>query len=172
MLRVESGRLPGTARYHVTGASRAAAARARLDAAAQSRAVPPGPAQAALAGLARATGLGGVVYPGRDGQARRARMAEIARQQVIAYSTADPGLASRPAVEQAIAAAVQGLTLVFEGGASLGAQGAGSRAEGRHRPAFHWPAVHGEGRHGPGGGHGDSGHGDSGHGAAGGFGHH
>ena len=167
MLRVESGRLPGTARYHVTGVSRAAAARSRLDAATQPGAGPAGPAQVALAGLARATGLGGVVYPGRDGQARRARLAEIARQQVIAHSAAGPGAVSRPAVEEAIAAAVQGLTLVFEGGASLGAQAAGSRAEGRHRPAFHWPAVHGAGRQDA-----DGGHGAGGHGAAGGSGHH
>ena len=147
VLRVESGRLPGTARYHVTDTSRAAAARSRLDAATQSRGAPAVPAQAALAGLARAIGLGGVVYPGRDGQPRRARMAEIARQQVIAHRAAGPGVASRPAVEEAIAAAVQGLTLVFEGGAILGAQAAGSGAEGRGRPAFHWPAVHGGGRH-------------------------
>ena len=59
VLRVESGRLPGTARYHVTGASRAAAARARLDGATQSGAAPAGPAPAALAGLAARPGWAG-----------------------------------------------------------------------------------------------------------------
>jgi hypothetical protein len=147
VLRREPGRLPGAARYHVTDASRAAAARSRLDAAPVSRGTPPGPAPAALAGLARVIGLGGVVYPGRDGQPWRARMAGIARQQVIARTAASPDLASRSAIEEAIAAAVQGLTLVFEGGAVLGAGVAGSPAAGRHRPAFHWPAVHGGGSH-------------------------
>jgi hypothetical protein len=74
-------------------------------------------------------------------------MAGIARQQVIARTAASPDLASRSAIEEAIAAAVQGLTLVFEGGAVLGAGVAGSPAAGRHRPAFHWPAVHGGGSH-------------------------
>ncbi|HEY8047170.1 MAG TPA: GPP34 family phosphoprotein [Streptosporangiaceae bacterium] len=168
VLRLEPGRLPGTARYHVTDAPRAAAARSRLDAATQAHGGPAGPAPAALAGLGRATGLAGVVYPGRDGQPRRARMAEIARQQVIARTAAGPDLAARPATEEAIAAAVQGLTLVFEGGAILGAGVTGSRVAGRQRPAFHWPAVHGggshdAGSHGQGHGHG---HGPGSHGPA------
>jgi hypothetical protein len=106
-LRVQS-RVLGTARYHVgvpryrvTDASRVAAARSRLDAVTQSSGAPttgphsdPDPAQAALAGLASTIGLGGVLYPGRDGRARRARMAQIARQQVITQATAGRGAGS------------------------------------------------------------------------------
>ena len=103
VLRVES-RVLGTARYHVgipryrvIDASRADAARSRLDAVTQSAGPPvtgpeytgpqpagpqSDPAQAALAGLASTIGLGDVLYPGREGRARRARMAQIAGHQV------------------------------------------------------------------------------------------
>jgi Golgi phosphoprotein 3 (GPP34) len=119
-LRLESGRVLGTPRYHigtpryrVTDASRAAEARSRLDAVTQSAGPPatgpqycrppttgpqstgpqsdPDPAQAALAGLASAIGLGDVLYPGRAGRAQRARMAQIARQQVITHATVSRG---------------------------------------------------------------------------------
>ena len=72
----------------VIDSSRVAAARSRLDAIAQSSGPPADSAQAALGGLACAIGLGGVLYPGRPGRDRRARMAEIARQEVMAHATA------------------------------------------------------------------------------------
>jgi hypothetical protein len=54
----------------------------------------PDPAQAALAGLASTIGLGAVLYPGREGRASRARMTQIARQQVITQATSDRGTGS------------------------------------------------------------------------------
>jgi hypothetical protein len=118
VLRLESGRVLGTPRYHVGSpryrvidATRAAAARSRLDAVTQSAGPPASgppttrpeyagpqsdsdPALAALAGLASAIGLGHVLYPGRAGRAQRARMAQIARQQVITQATAGRGTRS------------------------------------------------------------------------------
>jgi hypothetical protein len=123
VLRLESGRVLGTSRYHVGApryrvidASRVAAARSRLDAVTQSagpsatgpkrsgqkRSGPqnsgpradPDLAQAALAGLASTIGLGAVLYPGREGRASRARMAQIARHQVITQATTGRGTGS------------------------------------------------------------------------------
>lgn len=108
-LRLESSRILGTPRYQVIDASRAAAARSRLGAVVQSAETPAAGtptagspaagapadlAPVALAGLARAIGLGDVLYPGREGRASRARMAQIARQQVITQATAGQGTGS------------------------------------------------------------------------------
>ena len=108
-LRLESSRILGTPRYQVIDASRAAAARSRLGAVVQSAGTPAAGtptagspaaeapadlAPVALAGLARAIGLGDVLYPGREGRASRARMAQIARQQVITQATAGQGTGS------------------------------------------------------------------------------
>jgi hypothetical protein len=108
-LRLESSRVLGTPRYQVIDASRAAAARSRLGAVVQSAGTPAAGtptagspaagapadlAPVALAGLARAIGLGDVLYPGREGRASRARMAQIARQQVISQATAGQGTGS------------------------------------------------------------------------------
>ena len=108
-LRLESSRVLGTPRYQVIDASRAAAARSRLGAVVQSAGTPAAGtptagspaagapadlAPVALAGLARAIGLGDVLYPGREGRASRARMAQIARQQVITQATAGQGTGS------------------------------------------------------------------------------
>ncbi len=102
-LRLQPSRVLGT-RYRVTDPARAAAARSRLDAVTQSSGPPTvgppssgppsDPAQAALAGLASAIGLGDVLYPGREGRAQRAKMARIARQQVITQVLADSGTRS------------------------------------------------------------------------------
>jgi hypothetical protein len=88
VLRVKPSRIMGTSRYVVIDSSRVAAARSRLDAITQSSGPPAGPAEAALGGLACAIGLGGVLYPGRPGRDRRARVGEIARQEVLAHATA------------------------------------------------------------------------------------
>ena len=87
-LRVKPSRIIGASHYVVIDSSRVAAARSRLDAIAESSGLPAGSAQAALGGLACAIGLGGVLYPGRPGRDRRARLAEIARQEVMAHATA------------------------------------------------------------------------------------
>jgi hypothetical protein len=88
VLRVKPSRIIGASRYVILDSSRVAAARSRLDAITQSGGPPAGSAQAALGGLACAIGLGGVLYPGRPGRDRRARLAEIARQEVMAHATA------------------------------------------------------------------------------------
>ena len=102
VLRLEPSRVLGGPRYQVTNASRVAAARSQLDAVTHSSGAhaagrpagrpadrdPADFAPVAQPGLASAIGLGDVLYPGRDGKARRARMAQIARQQVIATAAA------------------------------------------------------------------------------------
>jgi hypothetical protein len=89
---MKPSRILSTPRYQVIDTSRAAAARSRLGAAVQSAGTPvagtPELAALALAGLASAVGLGDVLYPGREGRASRARMTQIARQQVSAQATA------------------------------------------------------------------------------------
>jgi hypothetical protein len=94
VLRMEAGRLLGTPRYHLTGSSRVAAARSRLDAITAAAGLPADSAQAALGGLACAIGLDGVLYPGREGRDRRARMGELARQEVITHTTAAMSIGS------------------------------------------------------------------------------
>jgi len=88
VLRAKPSRIIGASRYVILDSSQVAAARSRLDAITQSSGRPAGSAQAALGGLACAIGLGGVLYPGRPGRDRRARLAEIARQEVRAHATA------------------------------------------------------------------------------------
>jgi hypothetical protein len=195
VLRLESSRVLGTPRYQVTDPSRVAAARSRLDAVTRSAGAsaggppadgappagaPAGPpaelAQTALAGLASAIGLGDVLYPGREGRAPRTRMAQIARQQVIAQATAARELARDsaagegpepvllPAMEEVIAASVHALTAVIENGAVVASEVVGTHLGGIHLPGAHGAAGHG------GEGHQAGSHGDGGH--AGGFGHH
>jgi hypothetical protein len=178
-LRLESSRVlgirrlhVGTPRYRVTDASRTAAARSRLDAVTQSAGPlgagppptpsPPDPARAALAGLASAIGLGEVIYPGREGRAARARMAQIARQLVSAQATAEP--ASPLAIEGVVAVTVHALTAVIEDGSIVVSEVVGTRVGG-----IHIPGAQGDAGHGGEGHHADT-HGDGGH--AGGFGHH
>jgi hypothetical protein len=177
----------GTPRYHVTDVSRAAAARSRLDAVTQSARPPAAgpqptapptagsqdsgpqlrppqsdPAQAALAGLASAIGLGDVLYPGREGRARRARLAQVARQQVITNVAADP--ASPVVIEGVIAAIVHALTAVIEDGSIVASEVVGTRVGGIHIPRGQ------DGVDQSGGGHHAGTPGDGGH--AGGLGHH
>jgi hypothetical protein len=199
-LRLESSRVlgirrlhAGTTRYRVIDASRVTAARSRLDAVTQSAgpsaAAPPSagpqysgspatglradPAQAALAGLASAIGLGEVIYPGREGRVSRVRMAQIARQQVIFRAVADggtgsgrvpPGPASPVGMEGVIAATVHALTAVIEDGSIVASEVVGTRVGGIHIPGAQGDAGHGGEGHHP-GTHGDNGQ-------AGGFGHH
>jgi golgi phosphoprotein 3 len=94
VLRVEAARRLGASRYHLAGSPRVAEARSRLDAITAAAGPPADSAQAALGGLACAIGLGGALYPGREGRDRRARMGELARQEVIAHTTAAMSIGS------------------------------------------------------------------------------
>ena len=150
VLRAKPSRIIGASRYVILDSSRVAAARSRLDAITQSSGRPAGSAQAALGGLACAIGLGGVLYPGRPGRDRRARMAEIARQEVMAHATAaistgrvppagPPGGAGEPPREaaadlprDAAAAAVHAVTAVVESGAVISSPAPGTHGRGDH----------------------------------------
>jgi hypothetical protein len=223
VLRLEPSRVLGTPRYQVTDPSRVAAARSRLDAVTRSAGAtaggpraggaapdgapaggPPagGPpaelAQTALAGLASAIGLGDVLYPGREGRAPRTRMAQIARQQVIAQATAarGAGIARMPpagpvgpatgAVARELArdsAAGEGpdpelppameevIAAAVHALTAVIENGAvvASEVVGTHLGGVHLPGAHGAAGHG-GEGQQAGTHGDGGH--AGGFGHH
>jgi hypothetical protein len=156
----------GTPRYHVTDAARVTAARSRLDAVTQSPGAPVAgpqpaapstagsqdsgpqlpppqsdPAQAALAGLASAIGLGDVLYPGREGRAQRARLAQVARQQVITNVAAAP--ASPVAIEGVIAATVHALFAVIEDGSIVASEVVGTRVGGIHIRGAQDDAGHG-----------------------------
>jgi hypothetical protein len=79
-------------RWQVTDPARAQDARARLDAIAQGTGEVD-LAQAAFGGLARASGLAGRLYPGRDGRAARRRLELIADGQ---FTADPPGPADAP----------------------------------------------------------------------------
>jgi hypothetical protein len=133
VLHLEPSRILGTPRYQVTDASRVAAARSRLDAVTRASGPAAGPAPVALAGLASAIGLGDVLYPRRDGRPARTRMAQLAREQVIAQAKGGTDPALRPAMEEIIAASMHALTAVIEGGAVVGSDVVGTHFLGIHR---------------------------------------
>jgi Golgi phosphoprotein 3 (GPP34) len=99
VLRAEPSAILGLRRYRIAVPERAAEARSRLDAIAQSGgqsgAQSGGPSsvqsggqqldegQTAFGGLAGAIDLGSVLYPGRGGRPRRARLAQIARGETM-----------------------------------------------------------------------------------------
>ncbi len=196
VLRLEPSRVLGTPRYQVTGLSRVAVARSRLDAVTRSAGGSPAePAQTALGGLASAIGLGDVLYPGREGRARRTRMAQIARQQVIAQATAargsgiaqmtPAGPATGPAAREPLRdSAAEGgpapallpamdevVAATVHALTAVIDNGAivASEVVGTNVGGIHLPGAHGTAGDGGEGHHAGS-HGDSGH--AGGFGHH
>ena len=103
-----------------------------------------------------------MIYPGREGRVPRARMAQIARQQVIFQAAAGP--ASPLAMEGVIAVTVHALTAVIEDGAIVASEVVGTRVGGIHIPGAQDAAGRG------GEGHRAGTHGDGGH--AGDFGHH
>ena len=201
VLRTESRRLLGTSRYPVAAPARVAVARSRLDAVTDSSPPSGGLAEAALAGLASAIGLGTALYPGREGRIRRARMAQIARQQVIAHVTARTGGGSDLVVP---ASAVAGpadpeaaANLLRETGTAAGGDPAllasteeaiaaavhavtavieggaafSSQVLGAHDRGGHGAGSHGGDGHHD-GAHGSGGRGDGGHWTIGGFSHH
>jgi Golgi phosphoprotein 3 GPP34 len=128
--RTRLGIFPVT-RWRVVDAARQAAAKERLDAVAFS-AGPVTTAQAALAGLAHATGLGTVLYPGRDGRTARARLERIAKGDEVAMPVPDAGRVSGAgsvsgdgdAASQAVAAANQAARAAADAATSAATQAA------------------------------------------------
>jgi hypothetical protein len=136
-------------RWRVTDAGRLAEARARLDAVALS-AGPVSTAQAALGGLAHATGLGAVLYPGRQNRQIRARLERISKGGEVAAAVQDAGGASdagdaasramaaanqatRAAVDAATAAATQaGIDAATSAAVQAAAEAAHAAAHGAH----------------------------------------
>lgn len=140
-------------RWRVVDAGRQAEAKARLDAIALS-AGPVTTAQAALAGLAHATGLGTVLYRGRDGRPARTRLERIAKGDEVAMAVPGAGSASGDgdATSQAVAAANQAARAAADAATSAATQAAIDAAT---SAAVHaaTQAAHSAG-HGGGGGHG------------------
>jgi len=110
-------------RWRVVDAGRQAAARARLDAVALS-AGPVSTEQAALAGLAHASGLGTVLYPGRDGRTARARLERIAKGDEVAAAGPDAGSGTGDATSGAVAAANQAARAAVDAATSAATQAA------------------------------------------------
>jgi hypothetical protein len=111
------GLVPVT-RWAVLDTARAAQARARLEAVAASTGA-VGPERAALAGLATAIDVTGVVFPGRAGAAARKRLREAAKREpgtadvthAVAGAADDAsGAAQRAATDAAARAAVDAAT--------------------------------------------------------------
>jgi Golgi phosphoprotein 3 (GPP34) len=142
ILRVESGALWRGPRYRVTAPDRLAEARSRIDAIAHAAGQPVDVAQAALAGLASAIGLGHVLYPGQRGQPQRARLGLIAATRTTlaaraadAGSTGATGAAAAPmaATWVATSAAVHAATSAAVNGAqSAGGYGPSPLGAGGH----------------------------------------
>jgi hypothetical protein len=156
--RTRLGIFPVT-RWHVADAARQAEVKARLDAIALSTG-PVSTAQAALAGLAHATGLGAVLYPGRAGRPARARLERIAKGSEEAAGVADAASASgaasqaMAAANEATRAAVDAATAAATAAATQAAiDAATSAAVAAATEAAH-SAAHGAHGGGAGGGHG------------------
>jgi hypothetical protein len=126
------GGMPGTRRYRIAAPERAAGARSRLDAIAQSTGPQVAVGHAAFGGLASAIGLGKVLYPGRPGRPRRARLVEIARRGGTAPATAG-------ALAAATSAAVHAATSATVNGAhSVAARRADLHGSGLHGAGIDW----------------------------------
>jgi hypothetical protein len=93
-------------RWLVTDTARAAAARARLEAVVTS-AGPVSQEQAALAGLASASGVALVAFPGRAGHAARKRLREAAKHDAAAAAATSAAAAAASATTAATDAATR-----------------------------------------------------------------
>jgi hypothetical protein len=153
VLRAEPSGILGTRRYRIAAPDSAAAARARLDAVAQSAGPRVDIGQAAFGGLASAIGLGHVLYPGRPGRTLRARLVQTARWDP-AVNAATEAAEAHEAVPAATSAAVHAATSAAVNGArSVAAHSADLHLAGLRSGGFYW------GGHGDGGqGGGDGGH--------------
>jgi hypothetical protein len=141
--------------WRIADAARPAEARARLDAVALSDG-PVSTAQAALAGLAYASGLGTVLYPGRGNRPVRARLERIAKGHEVAADVASVSAdAADAAARQAMAAASQATRAAVDAATAAATQAAidaaTSAAISAATEAAH-SAAHGAG--GAAGGHG------------------
>jgi hypothetical protein len=103
----ERGGLFGQQRYRVADTGRAAAARSRLDAIAQSQG-PVDVNSAAFGGLAHAVGLDHLLYPGFGARALRKRLAEIASGR---WTAPAPGGDDASAVTAAVSQAATGAAI-------------------------------------------------------------
>jgi hypothetical protein len=93
-------------RWRIADTARVADARARLDVIAHATG-PVDTAQAAFAGLASASGLGAMLYPGRAHRQLRQRLERIAKGELIPAAT---DAAARAATQSATDAATQAAT--------------------------------------------------------------
>lgn len=161
-IREERGKVLGfipVVRWRVTDAARAADARARLDAIVHATG-PVGTAQAAFAGLAGASGLGPVLYPGAAGRPLRKRLDQIARGELTrdaseaareAESATDAALDSAlDAIDSALDSATDAATRAATHAATHAAVSAAVHAA--HHAASD-AGAHGGGHGGGGGGH-------------------
>lgn len=143
------GFIPVT-RWLVTDTARAAAARARLEAVAAGTG-PVSQAQAALAGLAAASGVAHVAFPGRAGIAVRKRLREAGKREPTAAAatsaaaasatTAATDAATRAAMDAAVRAATDAAVNAAVNAATDAAISAATDAA--HSAAAHGGAGHG-----------------------------
>ena len=154
-------------RWRIADSARAADARARLDAIARATG-PVDTAQAAFAGLASASGLGPVLYPGWANRQLRQRLERIAKGELTqaagaaVQATRATDAAARATVQSATDAATQAATDAAVQSATDAATAAATQAA-THAAVS--AAVHAAHHAASDGGHG-------GHGGGGGGGHH
>jgi hypothetical protein len=148
-------------RWRIADSARAADARARLDAIARATG-PVDTAQAAFAGLASASGLGLVLYPGWANRQLRRRLERIAKGELTQDAGAAATVQATRATDAAARAAVQSATDAATQAASDAATAAATQAA-THAAVS--AAVHAAHHAASDGGHG-------GHGGGGGGGHH
>jgi hypothetical protein len=145
------------ARWRIADSARAADARARLDAIARATG-PVDTAQAAFAGLASASGLGPVLYPGWANRQLRRRLERIAKGELTqaagpaatVHATRATDAAARAAVQAATDAATQAATDAVTAAATQAATHAAVSAA--VHAAHHAASDGGHGGHGGGGG--------------------
>jgi Golgi phosphoprotein 3 (GPP34) len=152
-------------RWRITDAPRAADARARLDAIARATG-PVDTAQAAFAGLASASGLGPVLYPGMANRHLRKRLEQIAKGELTqgpgaaqtAQATRATDAAARAAVQSGTDAATQAAAQAATDAATAAATQAATHAavSAAVHAAHH--AASDAGAHGGHGGGGGGGH--------------
>jgi hypothetical protein len=157
-IRPERGRVLAfvpVVRWRIADSARAADARARLDAIARATG-PVDTAQAAFAGLASASGLGPVLYPGWANRQLRQRLERIAKGELTqaagaaVQATRATDAAGRAAVQSATDAATQAATDAATAAATQAATHAAVSAA--VHAAHHAASDGGHGGHGGGGG--------------------
>ncbi len=173
-IREDRGTLLGfipARRWRIADAARAADTRARLDAIVHATG-PVDTAQAALAGLASASGLGPVLYPGLASRRLRKRLEQIAKGELTRPAT-QAGQAAQASTEASVDAAARAAGRAATGAATDAATSAATDAatQAATQAATHAAvsaAVHAAhhaasdaGAHG--GGHGGGGGGGGGH---------